>query len=236
MNFNISVIYGGGVLDSYSSNITIETSEFHNNSVTNEGGVLNSYSSNIITEASEFHNNSATYGRGGVLASYSSNITIEASEFQHNSATNGRGGVLDSDSSNITIEASEFQHNNATSEGGVLYSNSSTITIGGSKFTKNGSPIGAVIYSSGNSKIEHYNYLLIDNNWVDRYAVIYLSDKEFIGYGSENITFTSNLGSLVVFNSNVTFMGYARFVNNQPPQTTTGDFQEGGAITLFQSN
>ena len=46
---------------------------------------------------------------------------------------------------------------------------------------------------------------------------------------------TINLGSLVAFNSNVTFKGYARFVNNQPPQTTTGDFQEGGAITLFQS-
>ena len=29
---------------------------------------------------------------------------------------------------------------------------------------------------------------------------------------------------------------YATFVNNTPSQTASGDFQEGGAITLFQSN
>ena len=47
------------------------------------------------------------------------------------------------------------------------------------------------------------------------------------------ILFSDNLGSL---NSNITFYGYAKFVKNQPPPTAMGDFQEGGAITLFQSN
>ena len=71
-----------------------------------------------------------------------------------------------------------------------------------------------------------------------RYAVIYLSDSELIGGGSGNATFswTSNLGSLVAFNSNINFNGYAKFGNNQPSQTAAGDFQEGGAITLLQSN
>ena len=152
-----------------------------------------------------------------------------------NSAT--YGGVLRSTRSNITVEESEFHNNSATREGGVLRSySSSIITIGGSIFTENSSPIGAAIYSSGSSRIQRHNYLSIDNNWVERYVVIYLSDSDFIGHGSENITFSNNLGSLVAFNSNITFMGYARFVDNQPPQTTTGNFQEGGAITLFQSN
>ena len=222
----------GGVLCPYSSNITINASEFHNNSATDWGGVLYPSSSNITINASEFHNNSATYG--GVLCSYSSNITINASEFHNNSAT--YGGVLCSYSSNITINASEF-HTNSATYGGVLASYSTTITIvGTSIFTKNVSPIGAVIYSSDDSKIQHHNYLLIDNNWANRYAVIYLSDSDFIGHVSENVTFSNNNGSLVAFNSNITFMGYARFENNQPPQTITGDFQEGGAITLFQSN
>ena len=254
---NNSATYGG-VLRSSSSNITINASEFHNNSAIDvgvlgfysrpitinasefhnisagTGGVLDSLSSNITINASEFHNNrlSATYG--GVLYSDSSNITINASEFHNNSAT--AGGVLYSDSSNITINASEF-HNNSATYGGVLYSDSSTITIvGTSIFTKNVSPIGAVIYSLGGSKIQHHNYLLIDNNWANRYAVICLSDSDFIGHVSDNVTFSNNLGSLVAFNSNITFMGYARFENNQPLQTITGDFQEGGAITLFQSN
>ena len=222
----------GGVLRSSSSNITINASEFHNNSAT-EGGVLRSSSSNITINASEFHNNSATLG--GVLDSSSSNITINASEFHNNSAT--YGGVLGSFSSNITINASEFHNNSATYHGGVLHSDNSTIIIvGTSIFTKNASPIGAVIYSLGGSKIQHHNYLLIDNNWANRYAVIYLSDSDFIGHVSETVTFSNNLGSLVAFNSNITFMGYARFENNQPSQTITGDFQEGGAITLLQSN
>ena len=78
----------------------------------------------------------------------------------------------------------------------------------------------------------------MDNNIADRYAVIYLSDSEFIGDDSGNVTviFSNNLGSLVAFNSNITFNGNAIFVNNQPSQTVSGDIQEGGAITLFQSN
>ena len=48
----------------------------------------------------------------------------------------------------------------------------------------------------------------------------------------------NNVGSLVAFNSNITFMGYVEFANNHPEQssTTADTFQEGGAITLFQSN
>ena len=88
------------------------------------------------------------------------------------------------------------------------------------------------------SKIYHHNYLLIENNSVDTYAVIYLFDSELSGIDSWNlILFSNNLGSLMAFNSNVNFYGYAKFVNNQPPPTsivTSGYFQEGGAITLLQ--
>ena len=66
--------------------------------------------------------------------------------------------------------------------------------------------------------------------------MIYLSDSEFIGNDSGNVTFSNNLGSLVAFNSNIIFTGYTTFMNNTPSQTDSGDFQEGGAITLFQSN
>ena len=232
---NNSATYDGGVLYSRSSTITIEASEFHNNDASS-GGVLYSYSSNItIKEASEFHDNRA--GSGGVLYSSSSTFTIEASEFHDNRARSG--GVLDSYSSTITIEASEFHNNNASNSGGVLYSRSTIITIASSSFTSNVSPIGAIIHTVSRSVIQHtYGYFLINNNIADRYAVIYLSNSEFIGDDSGNatVTFSNNLGSLVAFNSNITFNGYATFVNNQPSQTVSGDFQEGGAITLFQSN
>ena len=81
-----------------------------------------------------------------------------------------------------------------------------------------------------------HSFLLVNNNKADRYAVIYLSDSEFIGNDSGNVTFSNNLGSLMAFNSDITFTGYVTFVNNTSSQTVSGDFQEGGAITLFQSN
>ena len=87
--------------------------------------------------------------------------------------------------------------------------------------------------------IQYNSFLFIHSNKAHRYAVIYLSDSEFIGNYSlnDNIWYTCNLGSLVAFNSNITFTGITiLFVNNQPSQTVFGDFQEGGAITLLQSN
>ena len=213
------------------SSIDINQSVFENNRAGIGGAILAEQNSVINLSGNVFINNSA-YFLGGVLRSDSSTITIEAN---NNSAD--YGGVLHSGSSTITIEASEFNNNSAEC-GGVLHSSSSTITIGGSNFTKNVSPIGAVIYATDRSKIQHnHKHLLIDNNMADRYAVIYLFDSEFIGHDSENvITFSNNLGSLVAFNSNITLNGHDLFVNNQPPQTASGDFQKGGAITLRQSN
>ena len=224
----------GGVLASFSSTITIEASEFQDNNAAG-GGVLNSDSSTITIEGSGFHNNYAT-DIGGVLYSRSSTIIIEGSEFQDNYASY-EGGILFSTSSTITIEGSGFHSNNVTDRGGVLHARSSIITIASSNFTNNVSPIGAIIYAESRSMIQHiHSFLLVDNNKADRYAVIYLSDSEIFGDDSGNATFSKNLGSLVAFNSNITFTGYATFVNNTPSQTVSGDIQEGGAITLFQSN
>ena len=224
----------GGVLYSISSTITIEASEFQDNNA-DIGGVLFSNSNSTITiEGSGFQDNNAT-DRGGVLFSDRSTITIEASEFHDNNAD--IGGVLASVDSAITVEDSGFHGNNATDSGGVLHSFFSITTIAGSNFTNNVSPIGAIIYATLRSMIQHiHSFFLVDNNKADRYAVIYLSDSEFFGDDSGNVTFSNNLGSLVAFNSNITFTGYATFVNNTPSQTVSGNIQEGGAITLFQSN
>ena len=40
----------------------------------------------------------------------------------------------------------------------------------------------------------------------------------------------------MAFNSNITLNGDALFMNNKPLQNISDNFQEGGAITLFQSN
>ena len=113
-------------------------------------------------------------------------------EFHNNTCLaelgSGGGGVLYSYISITTIEASKFYYNSATREGGTLHFSRSTVMSGGCNFVKNYSPIGAAIYAQDSSKIQLHDYLIIDSNTADRYAVIYLSNSEFRGYDSETIS------------------------------------------------
>ena len=91
----------------------------------------------------------------------------------------------------------------------------------------------AMVYTKDKTLKGSFN---IVNN-VGRYAIIYLSDFELEVKSSGNVILSNNVGSLVAFNSNVTFIGCVEFVNNHPKQssTTTDTFQKGSAITPFQS-
>ena len=233
LNDNVSFINNsadtGGVLYSITGVVKInESCTFSNNKAVY--GVLSAVISALTIEASKFHDNVAS--EFGVLYLDHSSITIKASEFHDN--TGERSSVLLSSYSNMTIEGSVFYRNHAVLIGGVLSFYLSTVTVGNCKFTDNSSPRGAVVFAVGNSKIQYHNHLLIDKN--SGSALIYLSGSEFRGNDSGNFTFSNNNGSLVAFDSNVNFRGNITFVNNQPPKNTTGTFQEGGAITLFQSN
>ena len=105
-----------------------------------------------------------------------------------------------------------------------------------SNFCNNTSLVGAAIYAEGGCKLRYQDSLQITNNSASRYAVIYMTGSEFRGHSlGSAVLFANNFGSLVVFNSNITFMGYVQFENNQPPPSTLDNFR-GGAITLFQSN
>ena len=176
--------------------------------------MLYAYQYGIITvERSEFHNNSAIDNGGVLYFRYKgTKIKIEASEFYNNNAK--YGGVLIAFDSIITIKSSSFHYNSTIEEGGVLYSVASTITMDSSNFTKNRSPIGAVIFAHEGSKLQFQNYLLFDANSAEDYGVIYLTDSQLNGNPSSSFIFSNNLGSLVASNSNITINRCASFVNN----------------------
>ena len=79
------------------------------------------------------------------------------------------------------------------------------------------------------------NSLLISKNSANSYAVIYLISSKLYSQNLGHATFLNNLGSLVTFDSNITFAGYVMFMNNRPPQNPSVNLQ-GGVITLFESN
>ena len=223
----------GGAIIGVHSVIDISQSTFESNKKVEIGGALFAeHGSFINVRNSIFINNQAW--QGGVLHSSCSNIMIESTGFVNNAGS--YGGVLSSYNSNIRIETSDFHSNIATQEGGVLDFSASNITISDSYFTNNNSSTGAVIYAIQGSKLECNNTIIFANNSADKFALIYSFGSEVKLHHSGTVIFSNNLGSLVAFNSNITFMGYITFVNNQPLQTTINSFQEGGAITLIQSN
>ena len=212
----------------YSSNciITLKESEFCNN--INFFGVEIS-ESNITIEQSIFHDNMHNVTE---LIAFNSNIIIKSSKFKHNT-----GSVIISASSKVVITTSEFDNNRVLTEGIqdiILGFVESTCTINNSNFTNNNLSV-IVAFSS---RIEYNNSLLIVNNSaLSRYPVIFIDNTKFIGHYSGNATISNNLRPLVAFNSNITFMGIVKFLNNKQLQTIrVGFVQEGGAITLVQSN
>ena len=213
----------GNVLNSESSNITLERSIFQDD----RGIELYSESSNIIIKSSKFYKNDA-----GVLQCSSGNITIENSKF-----TNNTGFIIASFFGKLVITMSEFDNNTAGIIPRLILTLIYTTCITNNcSFTNNNVGVIAAL----NSRIEYYNSLLIANNSSpikNIYPIIHLDNTEFIGHSSGRATISNNLRSFVAYNSNITFMGAVKISNNKQSQTiTVGNMQEGGALTLVQSN
>ena len=64
-------------------------------------------------------------------------------------------------------------------------------------------------------------------------GVIYFIESTCIVSGFSE--FTTNIGSIFAYNSNVTIAGNATFINSYPLSTNSTMYSEGGAITAFQS-
>ena len=211
------------------SNAEISVSEFYNN-YSPLKGILYLFTSSATIEKSKFD-----YNLGIIVhLIVNSEIRIATSEFWHNT-----GSVILSDNSSVSVISSKFDSNTEAgfsllNQGVVLGSTGGTIVINDSNFTNNISPVIVAL----STRIMHYNRLLVTNNSAeDEFATIHLDNSEFIGHRSGNATIADNLRSLVAFNSNVTFMGDIRILNNRQPQISMNNyFQEGGAMTLIQSN
>ena len=261
---NNSATYGGVML-TFDGSFTITSSTFTNNSAT-EGGVMLTSDGSFTITSSTFTNNSAT--DGGVMLTSDGSFTITSSTFTNNSATDG--GVMDTSDGSFTITSSTFTNNSATYKyGGVMYTSNGSFTITSSTFTNNSATAGGVMVTIFTYSLIITNSTFTNNSATSEAGVIFCyallrPDRESLniynssfytnkadGYGGIMLTigctthiadsaFDHNLGSLYIFNSNLTISGYTTFENCAEPsnKTATEDVltrQEGGAITSFQS-
>ena len=241
---NNSATRYGGVMHTYYGSFTITSSTFTNNSATRYGGVMRTYYGSFTITSSTFTNNSATR-YGGVMRTYYGSFTITSSTFTNNSAT--YSGVMDTSDGSFNITSSTFTNNSATYAGGVMATSSTSSTylliITNCTFTNNSATrYGGVIFC--------FAPLRRDQEPLNIYSSSFYTNKAD-GYGGIMFTigcsthiadsaFDHNLGSLYIFNSNLTISGCTTFENCAEPsnKTATEDAltrQEGGAITSFQS-
>ena len=255
----------GGVMYTSDGSFTITSSTFTNNSAT-DGGVMRTFDGSFTITSSTFTNNSATHG--GVMLTFDGSFNITSSTFTNNSATQYGGGVMRTSGGSFTITSSTFTNNSAT-EGGVMHTFGGSFTITSSTFTNNSATYGGVMHTYS-TYLLIINYCTFTNNSAtseggviyylaplrpDRESLNIYSSSFYINKadGSGGIMFTigctthiadsafdHNLGSLYIFNSNLTISGYTTFENCAEPsnKTATEDVltrQEGGAITSLQS-
>ena len=225
----------GGAIFAAHCEIEIIQSVFESNGADFGGSIFAEYSTIGVRNGTVLMNNNAT-SYGGAICIYSSDMIIEESKLFGNTAGE-YGGALCSYNSTTGITSTSFHSNKANQHGGVLYIDNSTAKIDDGIIFNNSAPIGAVIYAQVDSVLQYRNTLRVANNSAGRYAIIYVTDSTFRAHYSGYAILSNNLGSLLAFNSNITLMGYnVRFENNQPAQSTMPEFEEGGAVTLFQSN
>ena len=230
----------GGVLQLYSSNMTVFASEFMKNTAIRGGSmdIVNSWTrihSTVSISESKFINNTAESG-AVIFAVSNSNleITINKSIVVTNIAS--RSGTVYANGLYLNISTCEFRNNSAF-QGGVLYIISSIsfpahVTITSSRFSNNVASQGGTLFASSKSVMRLQDVDMSSNS--ANLGVVYMIEST--GLFSGNTKFFDNVGSLFVVNSNVSFSNYSKFICCSSPKTNdTAGFQEAGAVTAFRS-
>ncbi len=154
----------GGAIKSIDSNLTINTSEFKSNSVSDaDGGAIffeSTTAGALVINGGSLHDNSTTstiagYGKGGAIYSATSSITLNGVSMYNNTAT-GSGAALYSSftGQTVMILASNIYSNSSSKSGGALYIENGSTTIQGSTFSGNSASAGTGgIYIQNNTNV-----------------------------------------------------------------------------------
>ena len=245
----------GGVINGYQGNLTIcEGSSFTYNKAYNDGGVIHSYQLHMLVIGNGFEGNNAmnrggvsfiyqgssvliknifSYSKadeGGVIYADQGNLTIENTSCVRNEAN--EGGVIHVGRTNITIKHSAFSRNSAISNGGVWFTKRSSVYFQGIYFTSNTAETGGSIYSN-ECKLRSIGPLFVHKTTAGIGAMyLYGSTAQFDGKTEISIS----IGSCLIYNSNITFCGYTKFINcSEQISNENPEMLEGGAMTVFKS-
>ena len=116
----------GGAIHHYSSQLTISTSTFSNNSATNHGGALYASHTAFTVTKCVFDGNTATNNGGGISTGWGATMTLNNSVFSENTSGSS-GGAISNDMINGSAINCTFYANTAAVRGGAYSSVSNSI-------------------------------------------------------------------------------------------------------------
>ncbi len=258
-NFIANQANTGGAINAYEANqITINNCSFTENTANDSGGVLFAFQVNRVNILSSRFESNGANRIAGVIEAFLSPIEVRGSEFKNNNATK-YGGVFVIVYAHITVDSTklirnsaryagvmyinaqaysefsncEFLHNSASIQGGIIITHFADMKFVDCMFAGNRAFSGATLHIQSNSVVQIEN-VTIRNNTAEQ-GIWYCIESTTIFLN--NVHVLDNHGSLFSHYSKVLFRGNISIVNNEPTRHTgtTSIFQEGGAITAFQS-
>ena len=223
----------GTVMLALRSELSISGSTFTGNRATRNGvgGTIFLLDSNVRTLTDCVFNGNVAFS-SGVMHLQTSNATISHSNFSHNTAHDKAGVISAEHSSYVTVQNCSFTSNSAKTLGGVLCIISSKVKLEQSYFVDNSvQKVGAIMSVFEQGHIEAENITMV-NNVANQFALaLYSSSAAFTGF----TVFDGNHGSLLAYNSTITFRGETIFRNCSTEASQDVVLQEGGAITAYFS-
>ena len=218
--------YNGGVMHTSKSKVIVIRSKFMNN---NHSGIIRGRDSEITIISSTFDKNI-----GGVVRTMRVNMHVRSSQFTRNTANESwYGGVMWLSTTNTSITNCTFNDNIAY-KGGVLEVSVTNLTLTQCKFYRNYAFWGGVLNALVGSFVTTEGRNIMKNNSGYQGIVLFLQST---GLLSGIIGFINNNGSIIAHHSTVVFKRSYFFIGNSQLKTSEITiYQEGGAITGFQSN
>ncbi|MBZ9570361.1 hypothetical protein KQY27_02230 [Methanobrevibacter sp. TMH8] len=231
--------WGGAIYDQNWINLTIEGTNFTNNSaiVASGGAIYIGGSDRAQINNSKFENNIAV-GSGGAVSFNAMYSNITNSIFINNSANvagavdfasapdgsliycifinnsaNNYAGALRIYSNRVLVSGSRFINNSATNYGGAIYNNANNnVIINNSDFSQNKANYGGAFYNAGDAKITRSNFI---SNLANYGGGIYNSNGNYL-IVSANTMFSNianDLGNEIYNNGNMGILNL-KYLNN----------------------
>ena len=217
--FQCNFAGAGAGIATQEGKIDVDASLFINNVVIRHAAALDFYKDFPTIRGCVFVNNVAHSFAGAVLFWFSDGI------FFGKLAPKG-----DVQSCNNTITRC---YDNASDYGELINYDASQFATGEKTiFVSNSAPTGAAIYVI-KSTVRNCGPILFLKNYVTLTSVVYILDSNGTFEGTTEMS--QNVGSFFGFNSHIIFSGCNRFTDSSPPQNSGTDLDEGGAITLVQT-